>query len=69
MVPVITRVSAEIPLKAASDSVVTPFAAAIPESVSPSSTVWAPAVVAVVVLVVVAVVPTSVALGTWIVVR
>ena len=41
--PITTRVSAEIPLKEASDSVLIPFAAAIPERVSPSMTVWATA--------------------------
>ena len=42
----ITSVSAEIPFQAASDAVSIPFAAAIPESVSPSTTVWATAAVA-----------------------
>ena len=41
--PVITNVSAAIPFQEASDSVEIPFAAAIPESVSPSITVWATA--------------------------
>jgi hypothetical protein len=43
--PMRRRLSDEIPLYEASVSVLTPFAAAIPESVSPETTVWVELVV------------------------
>jgi hypothetical protein len=38
--PITTSVSAEMPLKEATVSVLIPFAAAIPDNVSPEVTVW-----------------------------